>query len=108
MLTSKFMGIETKIIQSSSKFNNSNLKSENRVIDICKQIGAKEYINPIGGIQLYNNQTFDKENIKLSFLKTNFALNTNDNFYSIIDDLMKLSKDELQKKLESFKLITHE
>ena len=104
------MGIETKIIHSSSKFNNSNLNSENRVIDICKQIGAKEYINPIGGIKLYNTQTFDKEDIKLSFLKTNFALNSNENhhFYSIIDDLMKLSKDELQKKLESFKLITHE
>lgn len=109
MLSSKFMGIETKIIQSSSIFNNSNLNSENRVIDICKQIGAKEYINPIGGIKLYNTQTFDKENIKLSFLKTTFALDTNENenhhYYSIIDDLMKLSKDELQKKLESFKLI---
>ncbi len=110
ILSSKFMGIETKIIQSSAKFNNSNLKSENRVIDICKQIGAKEYINPIGGIKLYNTQTFDKENIKLSFLKTNLTLNTNENqnFYSIIDDLMKLSKDELQKKLDSFKLISHE
>lgn len=46
------------------------LKKENRVIALCKAIGTQEYINSIGGKELYSKAHFESHNIKLSFLKS--------------------------------------
>ena len=40
------------------------------VINICKIMKANEYVNPIGGVDLYDQSAFHDENIKLYFLKT--------------------------------------
>jgi hypothetical protein len=37
-------------------------------LQISKALQAKEYVNPPGGIEIFNNQQFEKENIKLSFI----------------------------------------
>jgi len=68
---------------------------EQRILDICKVVGADDYINPIGGQALYSKDHFELEGIKLSFLKTNY-----ESKLSIIDVLMnngKLSKKYLQE-----------
>jgi len=53
---SKYLGINTKIYLGSKVLNNSHLKGQNRVIEICEQFKAKEYINPIGGVELLKDK----------------------------------------------------
>jgi hypothetical protein len=45
-----------------------SLRGEERIMALCKELGAKDYINLPGGRSLYNEDRFKKENITLSFL----------------------------------------
>ena len=107
---SNYLEINTEIIESSIKYNNSNLKSKDRIIDICLKENASVYINPIGGIDLYNKIDFNELGIDLFFIKTD-KINYNqfnDNFISslsIIDVLMFNSADEIKKMLDNYELI---
>lgn len=47
---------------------NPTLKKADRVIALCLSMGAKEYVNSIGGQALYSKERFERHNIKLSFL----------------------------------------
>ncbi|WP_135383151.1 WbqC family protein [Vibrio tasmaniensis] len=67
----EYLGIETKITVSSSLNFNNDLKSQDKVIDIVKATGANCYINPIGGVELYDKDVFEHHNIELSFQKMN-------------------------------------
>ncbi len=61
------LGIDTEMMVSSSiEFDNS-LKAQDKIIEICKCIGATEYINPIGGVELYDPAVFDHHGIHLRF-----------------------------------------
>lgn len=48
--------------------NPLGLKSQERIIQICQQLGATEYINSPGGKHLYDAESFTKAGIKLTFL----------------------------------------
>ena len=48
----------------------SSLHKEERVIALCSAIGTNEYINSIGGRDLYSKEQFRTQNIKLSFLNS--------------------------------------
>ena len=65
-----YLEIKTDFIVSSSVLIDHSLKSQNKVIAICKKLKAATYINAIGGQVLYNKDVFDENNIKLSFIKT--------------------------------------
>jgi hypothetical protein len=52
----------------SSRLSHSELNSQARVIEICKEVGATRYINPIGGVDLYSSAEFTKEGIELCFI----------------------------------------
>ncbi|WP_262966582.1 WbqC family protein [Methylobacter psychrophilus] len=45
------------------------MKGENRVIDINRYLGSSHYVNPIGGIPLYEKQHFTEYGLKPSFLQ---------------------------------------
>ena len=104
-----YLDIKTQIVISSSVDINHSLKSQEKVIAINKALNSTQYINPIGGIELYNVDIFQKENIKLNFLesevskykqfKNDFIPNL-----SIIDVLMFNSKEEIKKMLSKYKL----
>lgn len=66
-----YLGLNKVIIETSAIYNNNHLKSEERVIDICIKENASEYINPIGGSDLYFEKNFKRNNINLKFLKSN-------------------------------------
>lgn len=53
----------------SSDFQNSHLSGEKRIIDICKKLNAKKYINLPSGRSLYSESNFLKENLKVEFLE---------------------------------------
>ena len=65
----QYLGITTRLVASSSVYNNVGLKAQERILDICQQEKATRYINPIGGIELYDKPTFAQIGIDLNFIK---------------------------------------
>ena len=105
-----YLKINTEIIETSSIYNNSHLKAQDRVVDICKQVGCIHYINPIGGYTLYNKEIFKFQGIQLSFIKPKQVLYQQFNhefipFLSIIDVLMFNNVNEINQMLNQYELL---
>ena len=106
----KYLDIKTKFKLSSEIEKDNNLKGQDKVIAICKQLDTTNYINAIGGEKLYNKVDFNKNDIELNFIKTNpIIYRQNDNQFipwlSIIDVLMFNSKDEIKDLLNQYELL---
>ncbi|NIJ53350.1 WbqC family protein [Dyadobacter arcticus] len=104
------MEIETQITPSSTIYNNKHLKGQERILDICKQENASHYINPIGGMELYDKGRFENEGIKLDFMKSVSSpypqfKNAFVPWLSVIDVLMFNNPKEIRKQLEAYQLI---
>jgi hypothetical protein len=65
-----YLAIKTEIVETAINYNNSNLKAEDRVIDICRQEGAQSYVNAAGGRELYSHYNFERNGIDLKFLRS--------------------------------------
>jgi hypothetical protein len=107
---STYMGISTEIIPSSCIYNNTDLKAADRIIDICKQEKALHYINPVGGMDLYDKDKFEKEGIKLNFLKSVASpysqfQNAFVPWLSVIDVLMFNDTQKVTTLLKDYELI---
>lgn len=105
-----YLDIDTNIVKSSTIDIDHNLRSQNKVIAINKSLHSTTYINPIGGTELYNKESFKKENIELQFLESEVPMykQFNDEFLpylSIIDVMMFNSKKEVKKMLEKYMLV---
>ena len=105
-----YLGIHTELILSSSLEKDTTLRGQEKVLEICRILGAKEYYNAIGGQELYSCDTFDTQGITLKFVKTlpYEYKQFNDNFepnLSMIDVLMFNSKEQIGEMLEHFVLI---
>jgi hypothetical protein len=105
----KHLQITTQIIVSSDININHELKSQDKVIAICKALNADCYINPIGGLDLYNINHFSENELKLSFLQSNtITYKQFDNDFipwlSIIDVMMFNSKESIKTYLNSYSL----
>jgi len=104
-----YLDIDTKIVKSSTINIDHNLRSQDKVIAINKSLNSTKYINPIGGTELYDIESFNKENIELKFLESEVPKyrQFNDEFMpylSIIDVMMFNSKEEVKNMLEKYKL----
>lgn len=105
------LDINTKILQGSRVLPASELTGQDRVIEICKIFDADHYVNPIGGVDLYESALFNEQGIKLSFLQTSDKIKYhqwNDTFtpnLSIIDILMFNSKSEVSSHLGAYSLV---
>jgi hypothetical protein len=104
-----YLSIVTTIIPSSEKYANSKLKGQYRILDICQQEKADHYINPTGGMELYNREVFSKGGIALSFMRS--ELPSYKQFkgeftpaLSIIDAMMFCDVDEIKHQLSKFGL----
>lgn len=64
-----YIGLKPNWHISSELKKNNALRGENKVIAICKELGAAQYINATGGKKIYNQQTFATSGIKLSFIQ---------------------------------------
>jgi hypothetical protein len=56
-------------VSSTRVYGNSELKGQDRIIDLCKREKAEVYINAAGGQLLYEKDVFRNHEISLSFLK---------------------------------------
>lgn len=104
-----YLEIDTKIVESSSAYENDNLSAYHRVIDICRKEGGHRYVNPIGGEQLYSKQIFADNELELLFHKSNTITYPQFGtvffeYLSIMDVLMFNEKSEVQVMLNKFSL----
>ena len=65
-----YLDINTQIIISSTIEIDHGLKSQEKVIALNKAMDSTQYINPIGGTELYDTDVFQNENIHLNFLES--------------------------------------
>lgn len=105
----EFLRIDTEIVISSRAYRNSDLRGQERIIDICRREQANTYINLPGGRDFYDTGGFRAANIDLMFLssrispyrqsKVEFVPNL-----SVIDALMELGIDGVVERLGEFEL----
>ena len=105
-----YLDIKTELILSSELEKNNDLKAQEKVLHICRILGGTEYINAIGGQELYSKTDFEKQGIDLRFLKTRFSSykQFKNDFVpglSMIDILMFNSSEEIRKLLNEYELI---
>lgn len=106
-----YLGITTPIVISSELPENiKNLKSQDKVIAICKACNSNSYINPSGGVELYNVATFQEFEIKLQFFKSKpIQYKQFDNdfvpFLSILDVCMFNDKQHISNYLNEYEFL---
>ncbi len=105
-----YLNIKTEYIISSERYVNKDLEKKTRLIDICKHEKVTNYINAIGGIELYKKEDFAKEGIQLSFIKSlNIEYKQFNNVFvpwlSIIDVMMFNSAEEIIGMLDKYELV---
>lgn len=66
----RYLSLEVEIIETSRIYRNAHLKGQDRILDICRQEEANIYINPIGGVELYDQARFSKQDLSLYFLRS--------------------------------------
>ena len=88
-----------KIVVSSSLGDFTNLRSQEKVMAICKTLGAGNYLNPISGKHLYNAETFMANGILLEFFEAEInkpELKFERIPLSVIHSISELTKKELK------------
>ena len=64
-----YLDIKTEIIPTSRCIPKKGLSGQDRIIDICKVLNAREFVNLSGGSQLYDRTSFEMNGLQLRFLK---------------------------------------
>ena len=106
-----FVGIGTSILTSSGLDKDDSLTGQDRVLEICRRVGATAYTNPIGGTKLYQQEAFQSSGITLRFLAAqDEPYRQHDDtwvpFLSVIDVLMFNSVEEVQRLLTRYRLLS--
>jgi hypothetical protein len=90
----------------------TGLKGQERILAICAHHGAKRYINPANGADLYDAARFAAQGIELRFLRMNADLSypqigttTHVPALSAIDALMHCTPGELRTLLGQYRLL---
>lgn len=105
-----YLGIQRPLFVSSQIEKNDGLKAQERVIEIVRCMQADHYINPIGGVELYDKAVFASHGLQLHFLKP--TLNEYPQFgqpfvpgLSIIDVCMFNAVEKIRIMLDHYDLI---
>lgn len=102
------LGVECVFMQSSDIDVPAEVRGSDRIIAICRRIGASSYLNPIGGMDLYDGERFRANGLGLAFLKTNLPPAQLDNvpgFLSVLDPLMQEGFTKCAEQLRCYELV---
>lgn len=107
----KYLEMPFNYVLSSKEFHKSKkLEKAERLYVINKKLNSTQYINAIGGQDLYDKKDFAENDIQLNFLKP--SIKEYEQFgndfvpgLSIIDVLMFNSKDEVKQMMNQYELI---
>lgn len=86
-----------------------DLRGAHRVMEICRKLGATRYINPIGGVALYEDDSFSAAGIELRFLRTRVppeTLGADRSYLSIVDLLFLSGFQGVKRLLPRYRLET--
>jgi hypothetical protein len=97
-----YLDIKTKIIDSSCEITDK--KKESGVIEIVKYFNGNEYLNSIGGKNLYSFDNFKENNIKLIFIQGK-NLDFSNPYTSILDLLFTHKRELIINNLNKFDLV---
>jgi hypothetical protein len=95
---------------SAIEYNRHAGSGQEKILDICRILGADRYINPRNGVELYDSARFVDANVDLKFIhmdEIRFPQLNPDIFVpdlSIIDVLMFRSKEQIRDLLTRFAL----
>jgi hypothetical protein len=105
-----YLGVPVSLVESSAIYGNAHLRGQERIIDTCISEKATDYVNAIGGRELYSREAFLARGIRLHFVSTEaieypqfkspFVASL-----SIIDLLMFNSPDRTRQLLERYELL---
>lgn len=103
------VGISTEFVSTSANYDNKHLAGQERVLDICRKEGASDYVNPIGGVDLYSKTAFADQGVRLWFVRSrlNAYPQFGANFHpglSILDAMMFVDQGELQRMMDDHTL----
>lgn len=104
------LGIETPFRMASQLDDDKSLRGQERVLSLCRHMGATHYVNAIGGMELYDKQTYAAHGLQLSFLKTREITyrQWSPEFVpqlSIIDVMMFNDRDHIAQMLTEYDLV---
>ena len=109
--TCKYLDINTAFKISSKAYAETKVfDREKRIKEICKANNALQYINAIGGMDLYKKEPFEKDGVELNFIMAgNIEYDQNMIEFvpnlSIIDVMMFNSKKEVSRMLDKYELV---
>lgn len=104
-------GIKCRFRYSSEIEQPQGLKGQDKIIGICRQLGADVYVNAIGGMSLYDQERFSQEGLDLRFLRTTAAPDLEGDppsYLSIIDPLMREGVEGVRGELDHYVLLAAE
>ena len=68
--TCEHLGLTTPMRVSSTVEIDHGLKNQDKVITLVKAVGATTYVNAIGGLDLYDRETFKANGLELQFIRS--------------------------------------
>lgn len=105
-----YLGLSREWYISSDLKKDISLRGQQKILAVCAEVGASQYINMTSGEGLYDYGSFAERDIGLSFLEPNIVQyqQSNNEFVpnlSIIDVMMFNSQRQCQKMLEEYKVV---
>lgn len=100
-----YLGIATRILPSSSLPIDHALRGKEKVLALCRHVGATTYVNAIGGRDLYSPDAFSAVGIALKFIQSRPIQYPQFNhqfvpWLSIIDVLMFNPRERVREYVE--------
>lgn len=102
------LGIECRFRFSSEIEQAEGLKGQDKIIGLCRRLGASVYVNAIGGMALYDQERFSQEGLELRFLRTAAPPDMKSDppsYLSIVDSLMCEGMERVRGKLDQYLLL---
>lgn len=99
----EYMYIGTPVAFTSQVPGNSGFRFDGRIFHFCRHFGADEYVNAIGGMDLYDFESFRRRGLRLGFLGSDIRPLPGVDFnpeLSVIDAVMNLSREQLRDVLD--------
>lgn len=104
---SRYLGLHTRFVLSSDITKDNDLKAQEKILDICKALGANSYSNAIGGQHLYCAHYFAEQGIDLKFIESDYIKYRQFGaefipWLSIIDVIMFNSTVQIRTMLDAY------
>lgn len=108
-----YLGLQPRWFLSSNLHKDVSLRGQDKVLAICKELGANHYINMPGGMDLYDHVSFKANDIRLSFVEPRIIEYTQSEhdfvpYLSIIDLMMFNSQQQCRSMLKEYDLVSAE